>query len=154
MEAELSEVEDHGEKTFRSNDQTRNLKVRNERIETGVWVKTPKGKIVSVDMKSGECYQWKAKGQCSKGDARSLRHDDSKRGKKTQSSSLAPRPQTQNDGRSPLKGISPGGSSLSGRKNQKACRHDLKGNCTNPLYDYWNSPVCQHHNSESGCEFS
>ena len=49
-------------------------------------------------MKSGR-YQRKAKGQCSKGDACSFRYDDSKRGKKTQSSSPAPRPQTQDDGK-------------------------------------------------------
>ena len=55
------------------------------------WLKTQKGKNVSVDTRQGECHQWKAKGQCSKGDACSFRHDDSKHGKKTQSSSPAPR---------------------------------------------------------------
>ena len=69
---------------------TRNFKVRNERVETEVLIKTQTGK------RSG--LNWKAKGQCSKGDARSFRHDDSKRGENTQSSSPAPRPQTQNDG--------------------------------------------------------
>ena len=37
------------------------FKVRNERIETGVLVKTQQGKNVSAERKSGECCQWKAK---------------------------------------------------------------------------------------------
>ena len=57
-------------------------------------------------MKSGR-YQRKAKGQRSKGDACSFRYDDSKRGKKTQSSSRAPRPQTQDDGKNLRKGSLP-----------------------------------------------
>ena len=47
---------------------TRNLKVRDERVEAGVLIKTQKRKNVSVERKHGEC-QWKAKGECSKGDA-------------------------------------------------------------------------------------
>ena len=83
IEAELPEVEDHGKEIHWPSDQNKELSC-NERTETGVLV-TQKGKNVSAERKSGECYQWIAKGQCSKGD---------KRGKKTQSSSLA-RPQTQ-----------------------------------------------------------
>ena len=48
--------------------------------------KTQKGKNVSVERKSGDCFQWQAKGQCTRGDACSFHHDDSKRGKMTQSS--------------------------------------------------------------------
>ena len=76
---------------------TRNFQARNERIETGVLVKTHNGK----------CCQWKAKGQCTKGDACSFRHDESKSGKAAQSSSLAARPPTQNDGNISSKGKSP-----------------------------------------------
>ena len=36
---------------------------------------------------------------------------------------------------------------------KKACRKDLKGNCTNPLCDCWHPPVCQHHKTELGCKF-
>ena len=77
---------------------TRNFKVRDERVVTGVLVETPKGKNVGVERRRGECYQWKAKGQCSKGDAYSFRREDNQRGKKSPSSSAAPRSQTQNDG--------------------------------------------------------
>ena len=53
---------------------SRNFKGRNERIETGVLLKTQKGKNASVERKSGECYEWQAKGRCSRGDACSFRH--------------------------------------------------------------------------------
>ena len=92
------------------------------------WLRLKKGKNVSVERKPGECHQWKATGQCSKGDGCSFCHDDSTRGEKTQSSSPVPRPQTHNDGRKPSKGKSPRGSSPTGRRNQKACRRYLTGN--------------------------
>ena len=48
------------------------------------------------------CYQWKATGQCSGGVCCSFRHA-SNRGQEAQSSSLAPKAQTQTDGRKPSK---------------------------------------------------
>ena len=54
-----------------------------------------KGKPVSVEGMQGECYQWKATGQCTKGDACSFRHDENKCGTLTRSSSPAPKPQTK-----------------------------------------------------------
>ena len=53
---------------------TRNFKARNERIETGVLVKGQTGKNVSVERRMDECDQWKANGQCSRGESGSLRH--------------------------------------------------------------------------------
>ena len=44
---------------------THKLKARNERIETGVLVKSHKGRKVSVERRMGKCFQWKANGQCS-----------------------------------------------------------------------------------------
>ena len=41
-------------------------KARNERIETGVMVKSQKGRTVSAERKMGECFRWRATGQCSK----------------------------------------------------------------------------------------
>ena len=106
---------------------TRNFKVRNQRVETEVLIKTQTVKMSALS--------WKAKGQCSQGDARTFRHDDSKRGKNTQSSSLAPRPQTQNDGRRPSKGSAPRGSGLSGRRCQRGCRNYLEETGTSPSCD-------------------
>ena len=42
----------------------------------------------------GDCWQWKANGQCSKGDSSSFRHDMNKRAKSTQPNS-SPRSSTQ-----------------------------------------------------------
>ena len=79
----------------------RNFKTRSERIETGVLVKSHKGRNVRAERKVGdlkvkdfsaweECYQWKANGQCSRGDSCSFSHG-SNRGQQAQSSSLAPK---------------------------------------------------------------
>ena len=80
-----------------------------------------------------------------KGKTCSFRHDESKREKITQSSSLAPRPQTQNDGKSSSKEKSRGGRSPYGKKYQRPCM--------DPFFDYWHPPVCQNYISEMGCKF-
>ena len=48
---------------------TRNFKAPNERFQRGALVKSLKGRNVTVERKVGECFQWKATGQCSKGDS-------------------------------------------------------------------------------------
>ena len=55
---------------------------RNERIETGAVV-TNRRVQRGVETGRGECYQWKAKGQCSRVDKCSFRHDENKRAKPT-----------------------------------------------------------------------
>ena len=104
---------------------TRNFRARNERIETGVLVKSHKGKNASVNRRMGGCHQWKANGQRSRGDSSSFRHG-SDRGHRGQSSSPAPKAQTHIDGRKPSKGIGTRRESPSGRKGQKACKNKLK----------------------------
>ena len=54
---------------------TRNFRVRNEVVERGSVTKSQKGKEAFVERKVGEPFQWKAKGQCSKGDSCSFRHE-------------------------------------------------------------------------------
>ena len=61
-----------------------------------------------MERKVGECNQWNAFGQCSKGDSCSFSHDlasgnrcDQRRG--GQSTSLAPKAQAQTDGKIPQK---------------------------------------------------
>ena len=83
---------------------TRNFKARNERIQTGVLVTSHKGRKVNVERKVGESCQWKATGQYSRGDSCSFIHG-SNRGQKAQSSSPAPKAQTQTDGRKPSRGF-------------------------------------------------
>ena len=54
---------------------TRNFRVRSEIVERGAVTKSQKGTNAHVEVKVGGCYQWKAIGQCSKGDSCSFRHD-------------------------------------------------------------------------------
>ena len=76
----------------------RRFEARNEKIETGAPAKD-KRKLDSLDRKQGECDQWQAKGQCTRGAAKSFRHKENKRGKTTRSLSPAPEPQTNSDGK-------------------------------------------------------
>ena len=70
----------------------RNFEARNDRIESGVPVEArSNGELINVCREQGECYRWKTKGQRTKGNVFSSRHDENKRGKALQSSSLAPR---------------------------------------------------------------
>ena len=52
----------------------RNFDARNERIETGAVVTNRRG-LSGVERRQGFCYQRKAKGQCSRGDKCSFRHE-------------------------------------------------------------------------------
>ena len=54
---------------------TRNFRVRSDVVERGSLTKSQEGKKAYVERKVEECSQWKAHGQCSKGDSCSLSHD-------------------------------------------------------------------------------
>ena len=60
----------------------RNFDARHWRSETGAVVKNRKG-LSGVEGGKGICYQWKEKGQCSKGDQCSFRHESHDRAKPT-----------------------------------------------------------------------
>ena len=53
----------------------RNFRARNDVVERGSVTKSQKGNKVHVEKKVGECFQWKAHGQCSKGDSCRFSHD-------------------------------------------------------------------------------
>ena len=91
----------------------RNFDAGYERIETGAVVTNHRGQR-GVDRGPGECYQWKAKGQCSRGDSCSFRHDENKRAKSTPKSAPPSEPPIAKDGgstsrRKSLRGRSPSG---------------------------------------------
>ena len=67
--------------------QLRNFDARREKIETGAVVKNHKGL-------SGVENQWKEKGQCSKGDQCSFRHDSNDRPKSTPKAKPLSEPQS------------------------------------------------------------
>ena len=54
---------------------TRNFRVRSDVEERGSVTKSQQGKKAYVKTKVGECFQWKAHGQCFKGDSCSFTHD-------------------------------------------------------------------------------
>ena len=84
----------------RSTDQKlrlQNFDTRNDRIETGAVVTSRRGSS-GIKRRQRVCYQWKAKGQCSKGDQCSFRHDGRERAKptpKTVPPTEPPTPKTQ-----------------------------------------------------------
>ena len=69
-DAKLSKIEEYCRKNKLTNPSgLANCKARNEKIETGVLVKSQKGRHVNAERKVGEYFQLKANGQCSRGDS-------------------------------------------------------------------------------------
>ena len=61
----------------------KNFEARNGNYETNAVVKN-QGTKQREQRSLGDCWQWKANGQCSKGNNCSFGHDDDKRAKSTQ----------------------------------------------------------------------
>ena len=74
----------------------------------------------------GDCWQWKANRQYSKGDTCSFRHDVNKRAKSTQPNP-SPRSSTQQNERNASRTRSPRGRSPSGKMARLPCKDYLKG---------------------------
>ena len=103
----------------------RNFDVRNEKTETSRtgWDDMERGK--------GIYYQWRAKGQCSRGDQCSFRHESHDRAK--------PTPKAAPSSESPTsRGASEAEASLG-----KPCENFLKGTCTKLPCDLWHPSECQ-----------
>ena len=127
----------------------RNFYARNERIEIGAVVTNRRGQR-GVERGPGECYQWKAKWQCSRGDSCSFRHDENKRAKSTPKSASSSEPPSEKDGRSKSRSKSLRGWGPSGKLARQPCRDDIKGKCTRPSCDYWHPPECQFYKKRIG----
>ena len=100
----------------------------------------------------GDCWQWNANGQCSKGDNCSFRHDINKRAKSTQPNP-SPRSSTRQNERNASRTRSPRGRSPSGKMARLPCKDYLKGTCTNSFCEKWHPPECLLYKSENGCRF-
>ena len=100
----------------------------------------------------GDCWQWKANGQSSKGDNCSFRDDTNKRAKSTQPNP-SPRSSTQQSVKNASRTRSPGGRSPSGKMARLPCKDYLKGTCTTPFCEIWHPPECLFYKSEKGCRF-
>ena len=100
----------------------------------------------------GDCWQWNANGQCSKGDNCSVRHDVNKRGKSTQPN-LSPSSCTRQNELNASRTRSPRGRSPSGRMFRWPCKDYLRSTCNNSCCERWHPPECLFYKSENGCRF-
>ena len=99
----------------------------------------------------GDCWQWEANVQCSKGDNCSFRHDINERAKMTQPNP-SPSSFMQQSERNASRTTSPRGRSPSGRMFRLPCKDHFKGTCTNSFCDKWHPPECLFYNTKSGCK--
>ena len=106
---------------------------------------TPSSRIMSAKQREqrslGDCWQWEANGQCSKGDNCSFRHDMEKRAKMTQPNP-SPNSFKQQDERKTPRNRSPRGKSPRGRMSRWPCKDYLKGTCNNSFCEKWHPPEC------------
>ena len=100
----------------------------------------------------GDCWQWEANGQCSKGDNCSFRHDINKRPKTTQPNP-SPSSSTRQNERNASRTRSPRGKSPSGRMSRWPCKDYTKGTCTNSFCEKWHPPECLFYTTKNGCRF-
>ena len=130
----------------------RNFDARNEKMKTGA-VDASRTGLSGIAKRTGRvCCQWKAKGQCSRGDQCSFRQDGDERAKPTQKTAPPSEPPTQR-GRSASRERNLRDRSPSGKFDQQPCKNFLKCVCTFSLCDYWHPPKCQFFRFESGCKF-
>ena len=140
--AQLSTIEDDGEKSIDQKPRLWNFDARHGRIETGAVVKSRKG-LSGVEGGKGICYQWKEKGQCSKGDQCSFWHEDDDHATKPTPKSAPPSEPPMTRGRSASRKRSVRGRSQTGKILRQPCRYYLKGTGTRSPCEYWHPPECQ-----------
>ena len=129
----------------------RNFDARNENYERNAMVKN-QGTKQRGQRTLGDCWQWEANGQCSKGDNCSFRHDINKSAKMTQRH-MSPSSFMQQNERNASRTRSPRGKSPNGRTSRWPCKDYLKGTCTNSFCEKWHPPECLFCKSKSGCRF-
>ena len=138
-------------RSIEQNLRIKNFEARNGNYERNAVVKN-QGTKQRGQRSLGNCWQWEANGQCSKGDNCSFRHDINKRAKLTQPNS-SPSSFMQQNERNASRTRSPRRKSPSGRMSRWPCKDYLKGTCTNSFCEKWHPPVCLFYKSENGCRF-
>ena len=129
----------------------RNFDARHGRNQTGAVVKNRKG-MSGVEGGKGVCYQWKEKGQCSKGDQCSFRHESNDRAQKPDHNAATPSEPSLSRGRSVSKKRSIQCKNYHGAILRQPCSFFLKGICTRSPCEYWHPPECQVYKTETGCK--
>ena len=117
-----------------------NFEARNGNFETSALVKNQRAKQ-REKRTLGDCWQWKANGQCSKGDSCTFRQDMNKRANSTQPNP-SPRSSTQQSVKNASRTRSPKGRSPSGKMARPPCKDYFKGTCTTPFCEKWHPPEC------------
>ena len=115
----------------------KNFGARSGNYETNAVVKN-QGTKQRVQRILRDCWQWKANGQCSKGDTCSFRHDINKRGKSSPSNP-SPNSFMRQSERKPSRTRSPRGKSPSGRMSRWPCKDYLRGTCNNSFCEKWHT---------------
>ena len=128
-----------------------NFEARNGNYKTNAVVKN-QGTKQRGQRTLGDCWQWKANLQCSKGDNCSFRHDINKRAKSTQPNPSPSSFMRQNE-RNASRTRSPRGKSPSGRMSRWPCKDYLRGTCNNSFCKRWHPPECLFYKTKSGCRF-
>ena len=121
---ETTQIEDNVKRRIEQNLRNKNFEARNGNYETSAVVKN-QGTKQREQRSLGDCWQWKANGQCSKGDSCSFRHDTKNRAKSTELNS-SPRSSTLQSVRNASRTRSPRGRSPSGRMSRLPCKNYLK----------------------------
>ena len=126
-------------------------------MERGSVTTSQKGKKACVERKVGECFQWKAHGQCSEGDSCSFSHDiqasgnsskgQRRRGRSSSLASHSKAKQTDGEGQKSSQG-SGSTQENSSDKSEIPCRFKFY---ENPSCKFWHPPVCLNYKSEKGC---
>ena len=138
-------------RSIEQNLRIKNFEARNGNFEKNAVVKN-QGTKQREQRTLGDCWQWKANGQCSEGDSCSFRHDINKRAKSTQPNP-SPSSSTQRCVKNASRTRSPGGRSPSGKMAWLPCKDYLTGTCNNSFCEKWHPPECLFYKSESGCRF-
>ena len=136
---------------IRQNLRMKNVVATNRNFATSAVVKNQRVKH-REQRTLGDCYQWKANGQCSKGDNCSFRHEMNKRAKSTQPN-LSRRSSTQQSVQNAPRTRSPRSKSLSGKMARLPCKDYLKGTCTAPSCEKWHPPEWLLYKSEMDADF-
>ena len=146
----LSQIGDNGKKKYRGKF------TKEDWPETEIMIQAPWSRIRGQNQRDqrslGDCWQWKANGQCSKGDNCSFWHDTNKRATSTQPN-LSLGSSTQQNVKNASRTRSPTNRNPSGRMARLPCKDHLKGTRTNPLCEKWHPPECLFYKTENGCRF-
>ena len=133
-------------RSIEQNLRNKNFGARNGNYETSA-VARIQGTKQREQRTLGDCWQWKANGQCSEGDNCSFRHDMNKRAKTTQPNPSSSSFMQQNE-RNASRTRSPRGKRPSGGMFRWPCKDYFKGTCTNSFSEKWHPPECLFYKSE------